>query len=74
MLSAEDTLAMAEKMAELAEKDAYAEDVEGFWSGWAAGLRTLAQHICTDVKTTCFPIGSCQCHPFKITAGGSGSR
>jgi hypothetical protein len=66
-LTTDETLAMIERMAELA--DATAQDEpwdEKYWDGWAEGLRTLAQHIRTGVKVTCFPVGSCQCHPWTL--------
>jgi hypothetical protein len=65
-LTLEETLAMAEKMADLAAKDASLEEVEGFWCGWEGALRTLLQHQRTGVKVTCFPMGSCSCHPVKV--------
>ncbi len=50
----------------LADADLGAWDDESskYWEGWAAGLATLRQHIRTGVKATCFPVGSCDCHPF----------
>jgi hypothetical protein len=71
MLSIEDALAMLDKMHDLAREDeAHAEDNEHgwehYWEGYGDALWTLKRHIETDVKVTCFPIGTCACHPFKL--------
>jgi hypothetical protein len=65
-LNLEETLAMAEVMAALADKDAGVDEDAGYWDGWADGLRQLLSHQRSGVKATCFPIGSCACHPFRI--------
>jgi len=41
------------------------ENSPAFWEGWEGGLLTLKQHIMTGVKATCFPTGSCTCHPVQ---------
>jgi hypothetical protein len=41
------------------------ENSSGYWDGWEDGLLTLREHIETGVRVTCFPIGSCECHPVK---------
>lgn len=64
-LTASETLAMIGRMAALADETAEDEPWdEAYWEGWAESLRTLAQHIRTGVKVTCFPAGSCACHPW----------
>ena len=68
---------MAESMGKIAREDedrANAEDDEyneAYWEGFADALWTLGQHIRGDVKTTCFPVGSCECHPFVIQRSGT---
>jgi hypothetical protein len=73
----EDIVALAMSMQTEAEDDAeqfYAEGGEEvnvttgnlesrYWDGWAEGLDTLLNHIKSHVKVSCFPIGSCTCHP-----------
>jgi hypothetical protein len=70
-LTLDEALAMLEAMAANAER--MQEDPDdnspAFWEGWEGGLLTLKQHIETGVKTTCFPIGSCACHPVNWSAG-----
>lgn len=72
MLTADDTIDMIGLMIERANEDEDVAEAAGdekeraFWEGWASGLETLRQHIRTDVKTSCFPVGSCDCHPFSF--------
>jgi len=66
MLGAEDTLAMIEAMTSDADAAAAAGEDERYHEGWADALWTLGQHIRGGVKVTCFPPGSCQCHPFRL--------
>ena len=71
-LTLDEALAMLDSMAAQADRDSDEADKEPdaimghFWCGWAEGLRTLRQHIETGVKATCFPMGSCTCHPVKV--------
>lgn len=70
MLTADEALDLIETMAGKAEEDM--EKVSDFdmaaayWEGWWQGLRTLAAYIKTDVKATCLPIGSCECHQSRF--------
>lgn len=72
LLSVDETLEMIESMVRDANKDCDHAEASGdvketaFWEGWAGGLETLRQHMKTDVKVSCFPVGSCTCHPFTI--------
>jgi hypothetical protein len=68
-LTLDEALAMLEAMEAQARRDADEESPDrddSYWDGWADGLATLRQHIATGVKVTCFPVGSCSCHPFTI--------
>ena len=72
VLTTGETLAMIRLMAERATETARDEPVnESFWEGWAGGLKTLAKHIQTGVKATCFPVGSCPCHPLPPSRSAS---
>lgn len=34
-----------------------------YMEGWADGLLTLREYLLGGVKASCFPLGSCSCHP-----------
>ena len=34
-----------------------------YYEGWSDGLLTFAEHLRDGVKASCFPVGSCSCHP-----------
>ena len=52
-----------------AERDAIRAREDGndryatYKEGWADGLFTFTEHIASGVKASCFPVGSCTCHP-----------
>jgi hypothetical protein len=66
VLNAEDILVMIEAMARQAEDDA--GDEEGYWDGWADGLRSLARHIRTGVKASGHGVQSLGPRPRGVTA------
>ena len=72
-LTIDETVALINSMAVIAGQDSSRlekdEDYEAsaYWEGWADGLLLLKNHIDQGVKVTCFPIGSCQCHPLKLS-------
>ena len=80
MLDMAETLKMLDRMHELAREDeeaAEAQDDEKqaeYWEGFGDALFTLRQHIRTGVKVSCFPVGNCECHPFKINRPEPGTR
>lgn len=71
-LTVDETVAMINSMAMLAGQDSDRlekdEDYEAsaYWEGWADGLLLLKKHIESGIKVSCFPLGSCQCHPLKL--------
>lgn len=70
--SLEEVIELAGSMASSAARDGQEAEDRGdhleaaFWEGWEGGLETLLTHIRTGVKLSCFPVGSCSCHPFVI--------
>ena len=52
-----------------AERDAIRAREDGnnrqgtYFEGWSDGLLTFAEHLRDGVQATCYPIGSCSCHP-----------
>jgi hypothetical protein len=52
-----------------AERDAVRAREDGkdrlgsYYEGWSDGLLTFAEYVRDAVKPSCFPPGSCSCHP-----------
>lgn len=68
-LTIDEALAMIEAMkadAEVQEMREESPEEIARWDGWWGALDTLRQHIQTGVKASCFPIGTCSCHPVNI--------
>lgn len=74
-LSTDEIIEMIDAMVNQAQQDAEAaevifdDDTEDYWTAYARGLLTLKIHIATGVKASCYPLGSCTCHPVMSREG-----
>jgi hypothetical protein len=60
---------LAAHLADLADHDSvrYADDndtvMAAYWQGWEDGLVSFLARAAAGVKVSCYPAGTCDCHP-----------